>query len=105
MLQRKLSRLFSFFFAGLGLLLWGTLLFAHSQGNPAADLTLQKSVAPLTALAPGDALQYTLTFSNSGILTATEVLISDTLPILLTDLTVTSTLPLTPTGHAWAVGS
>ncbi|NUM48845.1 MAG: VCBS repeat-containing protein, partial [Anaerolineales bacterium] len=33
------------------------------------------------------------------------VLISDTLPILLTDLTVTSTLPLTPTGHAWAVGS
>ena len=101
----KFSLLLTFFLAGLGLVLWSTALPVHSQGSPATDLVLQKSVSPVTVLEPGDPIQYTLVFSNVGVLTATDVLITDTFPVLLTDVSVTSTLPLTPTGTAWAVGT
>ncbi|HNB52704.1 MAG TPA: DUF11 domain-containing protein, partial [Anaerolineales bacterium] len=105
MTSRKLLPLTPLLLALLGLFLLAQTLPAYSQGNPAADLVLHKAVTPLTALAPGDAIQYTLTFSNAGVLTATEVLITDTLPSLLTDVTVASNLPITATGHdAWIVG-
>ncbi|MCB0020062.1 MAG: DUF11 domain-containing protein, partial [Anaerolineales bacterium] len=47
--------------------------------GPSVDLAINKSSA-LTSLSPGDTVTYTLTFSNSGTITATGVVITDTLP-------------------------
>jgi uncharacterized repeat protein (TIGR01451 family) len=71
-----------------------------------ADLTIAKSASP-DAVSPGQALTYTLAFSNAGIGPATGVVISDALPLVLTDTHFTSAGALiTPTvgvTYAWQV--
>jgi uncharacterized repeat protein (TIGR01451 family) len=71
-----------------------------------ADLSVVKSVTP-TLVVPGTAITYTLVFSNEGSLTATEVLITDSVPTsYVANVTYTATLPITSTGsvpYVWAV--
>ena len=73
--------------------------------NP-ADLVITKTVAPGLA-APGDALTYTVAFSNSGYVTATGVLITDAVPISVTNVSyVYAGATLTETGpfsYTWQV--
>src|SRR5690606_15631676 len=65
--------------------------------GPAPDLVLTKSVVPAVAQ-PGQSITYTLAFANTGSETATAVVLTDLLPPALTDLSYTSSLPVTPTG-------
>jgi uncharacterized repeat protein (TIGR01451 family) len=71
-----------------------------------ADLAIAKSVS-LDEVQPGQALTYTLTFSNAGVGPALGVVISDELPLVLTDTHFThSGAAITPTGgitYAWQV--
>ncbi len=73
-----------------------------------ADLSISKSVNPSTANA-GETITYTLTFSNVGSGLATEVVITDNIPLSLThsSLSFTSTEAIiTPTGsisYTWNV--
>ena len=71
-----------------------------------ADLAIAKSATPRVA-DPGGAITYELTFSNMGYLTATGVLITDTVPTLLTNVGyVGSGALITPTGgvsYTWQV--
>jgi uncharacterized repeat protein (TIGR01451 family) len=71
-----------------------------------ADVTITKSVRPRVA-SPGSTVTYTLAFSNQGYLTATGVLITDTVPITLTNLkAIGSGAVFTPTGsisYTWQV--
>ncbi len=53
--------------------------FLYSGGPDRADLRVTKAVTP-TAAPPGQAITYTLTFTNAGILTATNVVITDLMP-------------------------
>jgi uncharacterized repeat protein (TIGR01451 family) len=55
---------------------------------PGADLGIRKAVTPVGVITPGQPLTYTLTFSNTGDATATGIVISDTLPVELTDVAV-----------------
>ncbi len=48
-----------------------------------ADVSLTKAVTPTQAL-PGDRITYTLAFSNPGIMTATHVVLTDTVPVSVT---------------------
>ncbi|MDM8520368.1 DUF11 domain-containing protein, partial [Anaerolineales bacterium HSG6] len=74
---------------------------------PPSDLAIAKSVNPTTA-APGETINYTLSFTNIGTFTATSVTITDTFP---TDITVSnvssSGLYITETSgypnYAWQV--
>ena len=70
------------------------------------DVALSKAVAPTTAV-PGQAVTFTLTLSNPGSQPATGIVVTDTLPAILTDLTFTSTLAVTDTGrvppYVWTV--
>ncbi len=54
---------------------------------PAPDVTISKAVSP-TAAKPGDSITYTLRFSNTGGLTATNVVITDSVPLTVTNPTV-----------------
>src|SRR5690606_38207381 len=65
--------------------------------GPAPDLVLTKSVVPAVAQ-PGQPITYTLAFSNTGSEIAAAVVLTDLLPPALTDLSYTSSLPVTPTG-------
>src|SRR5690606_30482456 len=47
---------------------------------------------------PGQPITYTLAFSNTGSEIAAAVVLTDLLPPALTDLSYTSSLPVTPTG-------
>jgi uncharacterized repeat protein (TIGR01451 family) len=87
---------------------WGLPIGAHAGERdgfvarfalPAqADVAIHKSAQPSTA-SPGDTITYTLTFSNEGYMTATDVLISDVVPSLLTNPEYTTTgATITPTG-------
>jgi len=72
------------------------------------DVEIAKSAAP-TSAAPGDPIMYTLTFSNTGRGTATGVVITDDIPISVTQTSVLSTsdVALTLRGGAryvWDVG-
>jgi len=62
------------------------------------DVALDKAVAP-TIAAPGQAITFTLTLSNTGSLPATGIVVTDTLPVILSGLSFTSTLSVTNTGH------
>jgi uncharacterized repeat protein (TIGR01451 family) len=62
------------------------------------DVALGKAVTPSTA-APGQAVTFTLTLSNTGSIPATGIVVTDTLPAILTELSFTSTLAVTDTGH------
>ncbi|MGD2158308.1 MAG: hypothetical protein PVG32_15630 [Anaerolineales bacterium] len=53
---------------------------------PGADLGIQKNVESATSVAAGQPLTYQLTISNTGELAASGVIISDTIPSELTDL-------------------
>jgi uncharacterized repeat protein (TIGR01451 family) len=76
--------------------------------TPPADLVIRKTVTPVTA-SPGDAITYTLTFSNAGWDTATSVFITDIVPvsvsvkgIISTGVTITDTSTMPPT-YTWEV--
>jgi len=58
--------------------------------GPAADLVIDKRVLPTTPISPGGAITYTLTFSNTGVLTATDVAITDHVPICVSVQSVIS---------------
>jgi uncharacterized repeat protein (TIGR01451 family) len=53
------------------------------------DLRIQKSVEPAGAVLQGDMLTYTLTFANAGPGTARQIVLSDLIPALLRNATVT----------------
>ena len=59
------------------------------RSPPVADVHIIQSVTP-TRMLPGQAVTFTLTFLNSGILTATGVVITDILPVSVTDTVVIS---------------
>ncbi|MFW5942118.1 MAG: Calx-beta domain-containing protein [Chloroflexota bacterium] len=70
-----------------------------------AELALVKNASALEVL-PGQPLTYTLTFSNTGYGPANEVLVVDEIPTLLTGLSYTATVPVTPTNgssYTWDV--
>jgi uncharacterized repeat protein (TIGR01451 family) len=79
-------------------------------GSLDCDLSIRKS-APLTATRPGaQVITYTIAFSNRGAALARAVVLTDWLPIGLTDLQVTAAgAPLTPllngpALYAWQAG-
>jgi uncharacterized repeat protein (TIGR01451 family) len=74
---------------------------------PGADLGIAKAVTPTDAIVPGKSITYTLTFSNTGGATATGVVISDTIPAPLSNVTFqASEAILSQTGsvpYRWSV--
>ena len=71
------------------------------------DLWLSKTVIP-TLAQPGDAVTYTLTFSNAGPGTAVGVVITDHIPLSVTvSAVITNGVPITDTGttppYVWQV--
>ncbi|MGD9100867.1 MAG: choice-of-anchor Q domain-containing protein, partial [Anaerolineae bacterium] len=81
--------------------------FADPDKARVADLSILKSVGS-THAAPGDLITYTLTFSNTGNVTANGVVITDRLPAELNSTGFTSLpgLGVTATGsfsYAWRV--
>jgi uncharacterized repeat protein (TIGR01451 family) len=68
------------------------------------DVSLVKQISPAGVLLPGQRLTYTLAFSNTGVLTATHVTLTDTLPSLLISVAFASSLDpgvtVTATGSA-----
>jgi uncharacterized repeat protein (TIGR01451 family) len=72
-----------------------------------ADLSITKAASP-DPVEPGSPLTYALTFSNIGVVTATNVLITDVVPITITNLSYTSSgVTITPVGnisYTWQVG-
>jgi len=62
------------------------------------DVALGKAVLP-PAAAPGEAITFTLTVSNTGSLPATGIAVTDSLPAWLWGVSFTSTLTLTDTGY------
>ena len=71
-----------------------------------ADVAIDKSARPGVA-DPGETVTYTLAFSNKGYLTATGVLITDVVPVALTNVSyIKSGVAVTPTGsisYTWKV--
>jgi uncharacterized repeat protein (TIGR01451 family) len=102
--------------AGFSFDSWGVPINGHSGMSDAfaarlklpsqVDLAITKSARPHVA-SPGSTITYTLAFSNQGYLTATGVLVTDTVPITLTNLKATgSGAVITPTGsvsYTWEV--
>jgi uncharacterized repeat protein (TIGR01451 family) len=62
------------------------------------DVELSKAVAPPTAV-PGQVVIFTMTLSNTGSLPASGIVVTDTLPVVLSGLSFTSTLAVADTGH------
>ncbi len=74
-------------------------------GTP-PDVAVNKSVTP-PVVGPGQAVTYTLAFSNAGSLAAPDVSIVDAVPLTLTNLSYSSSRPVTPSGtfsYTWLVG-
>jgi uncharacterized repeat protein (TIGR01451 family) len=73
----------------------------------ALGLNINKTVTPQVTLAPGDAITYTLSFANEGLMTASDVWITDTVPLTVTNLNVVSSgVQITATGgvdYVWEV--
>jgi uncharacterized repeat protein (TIGR01451 family) len=72
------------------------------------NLRITKSVIPTTPVAPGQTITYTLSFDNAGVVTATNVVITDIVPITLTNFSVISSgAVITDTGvrpgYVWSV--
>ncbi|MBN1316127.1 MAG: DUF11 domain-containing protein [Anaerolineales bacterium] len=73
-----------------------------------ADLFIAKSVLPSVNVLPGETITYVVSFGNSGTYTATGVVITDHLPIILTSAHIISSgVSITDTGaspaHVWQV--
>ena len=62
------------------------------------NVVIGKAVWPPTAT-PGQAITFTITIANRGSITATHIVVTDTLPAILTGLSFTSTAMVTDTGH------
>ena len=62
------------------------------------NVTIGKFVSP-SVVEPGQAITFTLTLSNRGNITATHIVVTDLLPAFLTNVSFTSTLSITDTGH------
>ncbi len=83
-------------------------LFARVYRNEdcIADLALTKSVTPAVAT-PGTTLTYTLAFTNGGFGPALGVIITDTLPVSVTNVSVSNNVVITDTGfrpaYVWQV--
>ncbi|MCB0052041.1 MAG: cadherin-like beta sandwich domain-containing protein, partial [Caldilinea sp.] len=79
----------------------GTVDMGAYEATPLPDVTLSKSASPPSANA-GDAITYTLTFSNNGTAIATDVTITDSVPVSVTNASVagSSGAVITPTGTA-----
>lgn len=74
---------------------------------PRADVQITKTVQPGGTIVPGQTITYTLNYTNTGILTATNVVITDVLPTGLLNPVVSSNPPLTPdpgTSYVWTIG-
>ena len=80
---------------------WDGTILTSSEGP---SLTLAKSVNPSSAK-PGEAITYTISFSNTGAITATNVVITDTLSAHITNPGWSNSgVTLTPIGgqtYAW----
>jgi uncharacterized repeat protein (TIGR01451 family) len=75
------------------------------EATYAVDLAIVKNAVP-TLAAPGQAITYTLAFSNAGSLTATGVAITDSVPVSVTSTSVFSSgvaFTQTSPGYVWAV--
>ncbi len=104
------------YIAGTSLASWGLPINSHSGGSDAfvarldvpaqANAGVSKS-ANSSITTPGETITYALTFYNRGYLTATGVLITDTIPIALTNVNYTRrNVAITPTGsisYTWKV--
>ncbi|RMF02634.1 MAG: hypothetical protein D6768_07805, partial [Chloroflexi bacterium] len=76
---------------------WGDQNVVYLNESP-PDVSIQKRVSPSAAL-PGQTITYTLTFSNVGAGLATGVIISDSLPVSVTNASVLSSgVAITNTG-------
>jgi len=79
---------------------------AFEYEPPKADATIVKNVDPSIA-APGDPITYTLTFSNAGGMLATGVVVTDIVPVSVTNTSVISTgaviTPISGIRYAWNV--
>lgn len=80
-------------------------------GQP--DMAITKTATPVGPFRPGDAITYTVSFSNTGTVTATDVVVHDAIPSVLTG-TVATPLPdpgvtisqtSGPPNFAWNVSS
>ncbi|MBK8049126.1 MAG: Ig-like domain repeat protein [Anaerolineales bacterium] len=70
-----------------------THIITAAFGSDTPELVIAKTVTPLSA-AQGDAITYTLVFSNQGVRAAATVLISDIIPVNeVTDLAFTASDP------------
>ena len=79
----------------------------YGSPGPPPDVAITKNVMPGMA-APGDTITYTLSFSNTGAVTGTGVVITDSIPLSITQdsLSVSSSVDITATGsisYVWQV--
>ncbi|MCB0035472.1 MAG: S8 family serine peptidase, partial [Anaerolineales bacterium] len=75
----------------------------------APDLSLSQTVTPTDTLLPGQTITYTLTFTNHNVLTATNIILTDTISTYLLNAAVVShTVTMTDTnaasGFVWQIG-
>ncbi|MCP4542663.1 MAG: tandem-95 repeat protein, partial [Chloroflexi bacterium] len=73
--------------------------------GPAVDVRISKSVTP-TVADPGQLVTYTLDFSNVGIITATGVVITDSMPVSVSAGSIVSSgaeITQIGPGYVWAV--
>jgi uncharacterized repeat protein (TIGR01451 family) len=72
-----------------------------------ADLGLQQAVSPPLPLRPGQPLTYRLSYRNEGVAIASGVLLTDTLPVALSSLSVSSSgpaiSPLSGAPYRWQI--
>jgi len=84
----------------------GTSILEVSGFGGVTDLSIAKAVTP-SVVEPGQPLTYTLSFSNAGSFTATNVVITDVVPISVTNVSHDSSgATITPTGsvsYTWQV--
>ncbi|HSJ55261.1 MAG TPA: kelch repeat-containing protein [Anaerolineae bacterium] len=72
-----------------------------------ADVAIKKVSAQRGVARAGQRITYTLTFGNAGGALATGVVLTDTVPVELSDVQFESNIPLTPSGsgaYSWLLG-